>query len=79
MKAKRARAFRTLDDVAAQHIRDDPEFRLYHLAERAMDPEPIVSLRALKQLVESKPSGLAAVARKTGVDRASLHRAMEVS
>ena len=76
MKTKRTRAYRTLDEVAAQHMRDDPEFGLYHLAECAKDPEPRVFLRALKQIAESKPGGLAAIARKAGVDRAGLHRSL---
>jgi probable addiction module antidote protein len=57
-------------------MRDDPEFGLYHLSECAKDPEPRVFLRALKQFVESRPGGLAAVARKAGVDRAGLHRSL---
>jgi probable addiction module antidote protein len=76
MKAKQARAYRALDDVAADQMRDDPEFGLYHLAECAKDPEPRVFLRALKQVAESRPGGLSAIARKAGVDRAGLHRAL---
>ena len=76
MKAKRARTYRTLDDVVAAHMRADPEFGLYHLAECAKDPEPRVFLRALKQVAEAQPGGLAAVARKAGVDRAGLHRSL---
>jgi probable addiction module antidote protein len=76
MKAKRARPLRTLDEVVSAQMRDDPEFGLYHLSECAKDPEPRVFLRALKQFAESRPGGLAGIARKAGVDRAGLHRAL---
>jgi probable addiction module antidote protein len=76
MKAKPTRAVRTLDEVAAEHLRGDPEFALYPLAECAKDPEPRVFLRALKQVAESRPGGRSAIARKAKVDRAGLHRAL---
>ncbi|MBI4083073.1 MAG: hypothetical protein HY423_10730 [Candidatus Lambdaproteobacteria bacterium] len=76
MKAKRTPVYRALDEVVAEQMRKDPEFALYHLVECAKDPEPRVFLRALKQLADSQPGGLAAVARRAGVDRAGLHRAL---
>ena len=76
MTAKRERDYRTLDEVAAEQMRDDPEFALVHLERCAQDPEPRVFLRALKQLVDAQPGGLSAVAREAGVDRAGLHRAL---
>lgn len=77
MKAKRASQHRTLDEMAAEQLRGDPEFAVFHLAECAKDPEPRVFLRALKQVIESRPGGLSAVARKAQVDRAGLFRALE--
>jgi probable addiction module antidote protein len=76
MSGKRPRTHRTLDEVAAEHMRQDPAFALHHLAECAKDPEPRVFLRALKQLVDAQPGGLAAVARSAKVDRAGLHRSL---
>ena len=76
MKANQQRNYRALDDVAAEQMRNDPQFALYHLGRCAQDPEPRVFLRALKQLVGAQPGGLAAVARKAGVDRSGLHRAL---
>jgi probable addiction module antidote protein len=76
MKAKPAEPYRTLDEVAAEQMRGDPEFALYHLEQCAQDPEPRVFLRALKQLVDAQPGGLTAVARTIGVDRSGLHRAL---
>ena len=76
MKARQRPDYRTLDEVAAEQIRNDPEFALYHLEQCAQDPEPRVFLRALKQLLHAQPGGLAAVARKAGVDRSGLHRAL---
>jgi probable addiction module antidote protein len=76
MKARHRTGYRALDEVATEQMRDDPEFALYHLEQCARDPEPRVFLRALKQLADAQPGGLAAVARKAGVDRSGLHRAL---
>ena len=65
-----------MDDVADEQMRNDPRFVLYHLERCAQDPEPRAFLRALKQLVDAPPGGLAAVARKARVDRSGLHRAL---
>jgi probable addiction module antidote protein len=57
-------------------LRKDPEFAVEYLkAAMDDDDEPRVLLIALKRIAEAR-GGIAEVARKAGVERESLHRAL---
>jgi probable addiction module antidote protein len=64
------------DEAVLQELRDDPEFAVEYLkAAMEEDDEPRVLLIALRRIAEAR-GGIAEVARKAGVERESLHRAL---
>jgi probable addiction module antidote protein len=64
------------DEAVIRELREDAEFAVEYLkAAMAEDDEPRVLLIALRRIAEAR-GGIAAVARKAGIERESLHRAL---
>ena len=78
MKLKRKIDRRTVSHEASvlERLRRDPEFAVEYLkAAMDDDEEPRVLLTALRRIAEAR-GGIADVARKAGIERESLHRAL---
>ena len=64
------------DEAVIRELREDSKFAVEYLkAAMEEDDEPRVLLIALRQIAEAR-GGIAAVARKAGIERESLHRAL---
>ncbi len=64
------------DKAVIRELRDDPKFAVEYLkAAMEDDEEPRVLLIALRRIAEAR-GGIAVVARKAGIERESLHRAL---
>jgi len=64
------------DEKVIERIRKDPKFASAYLkAAMEDDEEPQVLLIALRRIAEAR-GGITAVARKAGIERESLHRAL---
>ncbi len=64
------------DEAVIGELREDPKFAVEYLkAAMEADDEPRVLLIALRRIAEAR-GGIAAVARKAGIERESLHRAL---
>ena len=64
------------DDFVAKQLRDDPEFAVEYLKAAIEDEtDPRVLLIALRRVAEAC-GGIAAIAKKAGVERESLYRAL---
>lgn len=64
------------DRKVIERLRDDPQFASEYLKAAMEDEdEPRVLLVALRRIAEAR-GGIAQVARKAGVERESLHRAL---
>jgi probable addiction module antidote protein len=64
------------DEAVVRELREDPKFAAEYL-KAAMEEtdEPRVLLIALRRIAEAR-GGIAQVARKAGIERESLHRAL---
>jgi probable addiction module antidote protein len=64
------------DEVIIQELRKDPEFAVEYLKAALEDAEePRVLLTALRQIAEAR-GGIAKIAKKAGIERESLYRAL---
>jgi probable addiction module antidote protein len=64
------------DEAVVQQLRADPEFAAEYLKAAMEDTaEPKVLLMALRQIAEAK-GGVARIAKRAGVERESLYRAL---
>jgi probable addiction module antidote protein len=64
------------DEAVIRELREDSKFAVEYLkAAMEDDDEPRVLLIALRQIAEAR-GGIAAVARKAGIKRENLHRAL---
>jgi probable addiction module antidote protein len=64
------------DEKVIQRLRKDPQFASEYLKAAMEDQdEPRVLLIALRRIAEAR-GGIAQIARKAGVERESLHRAL---
>ncbi len=76
MKRKTSNHVASHDEKVIERLRNDPEFASEYL-KAAMDDadEPRVLLIALRRIAEAR-GGIAKIARKAGVKRERLHRAL---
>jgi probable addiction module antidote protein len=66
----------TNEQAVIQELRDDPDFAAEYLKAAMEDSEePEVLLIALRQIAEAR-GGVAKVAKKAGIERESLYRAL---
>ena len=64
------------EQALLRELRDDPKFAIEYLrAAMEDDDEPQVLLIALRRIAEAR-GGIAHIARKAGIERESLHRAL---
>jgi probable addiction module antidote protein len=64
------------DEAIVKELRDDPEFAAEYLKAAIEDSdEPTVLLMALRHVAEAQ-GGLAKIARRAGIERESLYRAL---
>lgn len=64
------------DEAVVRELRDDPKFAAEYLKAAMEDcDEPRVLLIALRRIAEAQ-GGISKVARKAGIERESLHRAL---
>jgi probable addiction module antidote protein len=64
------------DEAVIEELRDNPEFAAEYLkAALEQSDEPRVLLLALRQIAQAK-GGVAKIAKKAGVERESLYRAL---